>query len=448
MSSRTYGSCRATQSSFANALALAVALLVMTAEGSAAQTVTSGGLFGATRNDAGGRERLNLQLTMAGAFDSDVPPEFQSVAGRNDLLVGNRSALVAGSTRFERNRHSVQLFGSAATTFRYVQQLDQIAMGSQQGRLGLTFRLPRQGNLEVTQAGAYSPSYFYDLLPAVIPQPPGEAVPGNPQYQIDQTESMIYTTKTALTFGSARGTRLTTTAEYGYINYKNRTIGLPDRATYTVVTRLSKAVSRKLVVSAGYDYEAGEVGVDALAVTHRVTMGVEYSPPLSLTRRLTFRLELSPSVFQVPESALPSVADGKVYPMQGEASVEYPFHLKWRVHAGFRRSVDYVSGMNEPVLADGARVGLIGLVSRRVDVSALAGYANAVSVITRETRNYSTYVGEVRLRYALARSLAVYSEYVYYNYNLAEQARAAGVPAAYQQHGIRAGVMIFSQPLK
>ena len=225
---------------------MAVALLVMTAEGAAAQTVTSGGLFGATRNDAGGREKLNLQLTMAGAFDSDVPPEFQSVAGRNDLLVGNRSALVAGSTEFERNRHSVQLFGDAATQFRYVQDLDQIAVGSQHGRLGLGFRLPRRGNLEVTQAAGYSPSYLYDLLPAVTPQPPGAAVPGSPEYQIDQTESFTYTTKTALTFGSARGTLLTTTAEYGFVNYKHRTIGLPDRATYMVGTRLSKALSRKL----------------------------------------------------------------------------------------------------------------------------------------------------------------------------------------------------------
>ena len=339
MSSRTSGSCRATQSSFASVRALAVALLVMTAEGAAAQTVTSGGLFGATRNDAGGREKLNLQLTMAGAFDSDVPPEFQSVAGRNDLLVGNRSALVAGSTEFERNRHSVQLFGDAATRFRYVQDLDQIAAGSQHGRLGLGFRLPHRGNLEVTQAGAYSPSYLYDLLPAVTPQPPGEAVPGSPEYQIDQTESLTYTTNTALTFGSARGTLLTTTAEYGFVNYKDPTIGLPDRATYMVGTRLSKALSRKLAVSAGYDYEAGEFGVDTLSMTHRVTIGVEYSPPLSVTRRVTFRLDLSPSVFQVPESALPSVADGKVYPMQGEASVDYPFHLKWHVSAGFRRSV-------------------------------------------------------------------------------------------------------------
>ena len=187
-------------------------------------------------------------------------------------------------------------------------------MGSQHGRLGLGFRLPHRGNLKVTQAAAYSPSYLYDLLPAATPQPPGEAVPGSPEYQIDQTESLTYTTNTALTFGSARGTLLTTTAEYGFVNYKDRTIGLPDRATYMVGTRLSKALSRKLAVSAGYDYEAGEFGVDTLAKTHRVTIGLEYSPPLSVTRRVTFRLDLRRASFRCRNRRCQAWPTGNVHP--------------------------------------------------------------------------------------------------------------------------------------
>jgi hypothetical protein len=88
------------------------------------------------------------------------------------------------------------------------------------------------------------------------------------------------------------------------------------------------------------------------------------------------------------------------------------------------------------------------VIGRRIDVSGLAAYATAVSAISRNTRNLSTYTGEARIRYALTRGFAVYSEYLYYYYDLRGQARlAAGLPSVYRQHGIRVGFMLFAQPL-
>ena len=87
---------------------------------------------------------------------------------------------------------SVQLFGTASTYFRYVQRLDRMAAGSQSGQLGAGVRLPKQGSLQITQAAAYSPSYLYQLFPTAAPLAPGEAIPVNPEYRIDQTESYSY----------------------------------------------------------------------------------------------------------------------------------------------------------------------------------------------------------------------------------------------------------------
>ena len=71
----------------------------------------------------------------------------------------------------------------------------------------------------------------------------------------------------------------------------------------------------------------------------------------------------------------------RLYPLQGEASVDYPFRLKWRAGASYRRSVDYVPGLSGPVLANGARVNLNGVIGRRVDVSASGLYASAESAL-------------------------------------------------------------------
>lgn len=406
-----------------------------------AQSV-AGGLFGATRADVNDRDKLNVQLMMAEGHDSDVPPELSSFVRQSDLRTGGRSTMLAASADYARNHRTVQLFGNASTYFRYAQRLDRIAAGSQSVRMGASVRLSRQGSLEITQAGAYSPSYLFRLFPTSA-LAPGDATPVNPEYRIDATESYSYDTRMALAFGSPRGTRLTTTAEYELTDFKKQIFARPDLATYTTGAKISRAMSRSARVSGGYEYSNSEFGFGRLTKVHRVTMGVEYTPALSVTRRATFHLEVSPSMVEIPGAAEP-----QLYPLQGEASVGYPFRLKWHASASYRRSIEHLALLSEPIFSDGARVKLIGVIGRRFDVSALAGYATAVSAISRNNRNLSTATGEARIRYALTRSFAIYSQYLYYHYDLREQSHLApGLPGVYEQHGIRVGFMVFGQPL-
>ena len=127
--------------------------------------------------------------------------------------------------------------------------------------------------------------------------------------------------------------------------------------------------------------------------------------------------------------------------------------MNWRVAATYRREVEYLAVFREPVFSDGARVELTGLISRRLDLSALAGYATAASALVAATpsngsRNLETYTGEVKLRYALKRSFALYTEYLYYHYDLRGQAfLAPDLPSVFEQHGARVGFMLFLEAL-
>jgi len=410
----------------------------------------SGGLFGATRAEAAGRDKLNVQLSMGEALDSEVPPEFRSLVPGDGLQSGGRSTMLAASADYARDRRSVQLFGTASTYVRYAHRLDRIAVGSQSAQVGAGIRLPKQGRLQLTQAAAYSPSYLYQLFPTAA-LAPGEAIPANPEYRIDQTESYSYQSRMALAFGSLRGTRLTTTAEYGVTEFKKQSAVRPNLSTYSAGARVSRAFSRSAALSLGYDYDTGQFGAGTLTKAHRVTMGVEYSPALSVTRRVTFRLDVSPSVVETSESAVTASApraERRLYPLQGEASVDFPFRLKWRASASYRRSVDHVAVLAEPLLATGAHVKVMGVIGRRVDVSASAGYAAAASAISLNTRSLTTYTGEARIRYAFTRAWALYAEYLYYSYDLRGLAAlTAGLPGVYEQHGIRVGFTVFGQPL-
>lgn len=416
----------------------------------AAPRQPSGGLFGATRSDIGGAGKLNFMFEVAEGIDSDLPPEIRTRVPAG-LETGGLSTLLAGSSDYARNGRRLQLAGSASTAFKYYQRLDRLDALSHSAGLGASVRLPKQGSLRVDQAAAYSPSYLYQLFPTPSPAL-GASIPPNPDYQIDQTESYSYATKIALAFGSARGTRLTTSGEYSRTDFERQSATRRDLETYATGANVSHSISRSGAFDVGYQYRTGEFGFDGLTKEHRATIGGEYSPALSGSRRLTIRLSLAPAWMEVPELALATVTAGgvdrRLYTLQADASVTYPFRPNWRATATYRRGMEYLAALSEPVFSDGARTELTGLIARRVDLSALAGYATAASALSRHTQNLDTYTGEVRIRYALKRSFALYSEYLYYYYDLRGQAALApDLPSVFEQHGVRVGFMLFIETL-
>jgi hypothetical protein len=430
---------------------VALTFWALTGTASALAQGVAGGLFGATRLDTPGRDRLNVQVSMSESIEREVPIELRPLLPGSDLQSG-QAAMLAGSGDYAWNHRRVQLFGTGSSYLRYVHGLDRMAAGPQNLYGGANIRLPKRGNLELSQGATYAPSYFYQLLSATTPLGPGEAVPANPEYRIGQNASYSYNTGMTLGFGSPRETRLTMTAEYRLTDFKAQLAAPPNLETSIVGARLSRALSRTSAVSAGYEYNIAEDGVGFITKSHRATMGVEYTPPLSVSRRAIFRLDLSTSLVESSESAptgAPTDTARQLYPLQGEAVVEYPFRLGWRAGASYRRSVESVPGLSGAMEANGARIYLNGVIGRRVDVSASGLYASTESAVVSGANHFGTYSGEARIRYALSRAFAVYSEYFHYSYDFSEDApQAVGVPGVYDQRGIRVGFTFFGQPLR
>jgi hypothetical protein len=203
------------------------------------------------------------------------------------------------------------------------------------------------------------------------------------------------------------------------------------------------------VLSAEYEYRAGQFGYGGHATEQRVRMGAEYSPALSISRRAEFRFNVAPSVLKLPESSASGVlGSGTLYRLEWDASAKYPAFLGWSFGGSYRRGVEYVAVLREPVVSDAAGLELAGLVSRRLDVSASAGYAVGSSAFTSASQRFDTYTGTVRARYALKRSFALYADYLYYYYDLrGQRALAPQLQPVFEQQGLRVGVMVWSRPL-
>jgi hypothetical protein len=440
---------------------LAVVCLTLTGVAPAAsQDITaprpSGGLFGATRSEAGERNRLNVLFDVSESVNNELAPEFRSRVAQSDSASGGLSTRLLASADYARTRRRVQLAGTALTAFRYDQRLDQVEAISHSAALGVGVRLPREGSVQIAQTAAYAPFYLYQLFPTGASSAPGESTSASPDYRIDQARSFSYATTGNLAFGSARGTRVTTTAEYRHTDYQRQPATRPDLTTYAAGAKLSRAVSHASSLSIEYQYRTGEFGYGGRAREHRITMGTEYSRAITARRRATFRVDVTPATIEIPESGVISAASsltpsaletGQLYRLQGEASVDYEFRRNWRAKANVRRGVEYLALLAEPVLSDAARIELTGLVARRVDVSATIGYATGASAIRRGSDQLETRTGQARIRYALSHAVALYSEYRYYYYNLRGQASLApDLPSAFEQQGVRVGLILFETP--
>jgi hypothetical protein len=175
---------------------------------------------------------------------------------------------------------------------------------------------------------------------------------------------------------------------------------------------------------------------------HRINLGGEYSRALSASRRATFRFDLGPSLMDGSLVARETLGTDRVRRLQGSIAADYQFRRTWRASASYQRGAEYVAVLTVPVFADSARADLSGLIGRRVDVSLSAAYADGESALLSRGQ-LESYTGTARARFALTRTFALYTEYFYYFYDLRGSQLAPELPRTYEQHGIRAGFMLW-----
>jgi hypothetical protein len=406
-------------------------------------------LFGPTRAEVGARDRLTFTFEAAEGYDTELPPALRALIPQ-DFQADGWSTLFAASSDYVRRGRILEIAGTASSAVRYYHEIDRLDTLSHAAGLGLSIKLPKQGNVRVDSTAAYSPSYLYQLFPAGAPSL-GASIPTNPEYRIAENRSYAYRTAAALSFGSRLGTMFTTSGEFNRTEFEQQSVARPDLEFYDTGATLAHAFGRSGAVSAGYHYRAGQFGLGGFTKEHRVKFGAEYSTALSRSRRAILSLNLEPARIDLPAEALGRFgvgeAGGPLYRLNADAGITYPFRLNWRLAANFRRGVEYLAVLSEPVFSDGSRMELAGLISRRLDLSAVAGYATGASLLAG-SRKLETYTGEVRLRYALTRSFALHTEYLYYHYDLRGQAfLAPDLPSVFGQHGARVGFMLFLDAL-
>jgi len=403
------------------------------------------------RPDAAATTRLDLTTSLIQGYDSDVPASLLSSVDPLSLQTGGFSTILNTAATYGWRNARTQVGLNGTSVVRHYADLGETrGVGSSFGA-GVSARLPGQMTLFANQAGAYTPTYLSGIFPTGVPLEPGTPGETAPDYTVSDFESYTYSSTLSLRRDFGQRSSFTASGDFQYTDRKQETLSWQDVTAHWLRGEYARKVSRNTAITAQYRYRSGAFGYtnDLRTTEHALNFGIDYSRPLSATRRALARFNIGVSGADVPESIQGQNVIFRQYMGTGSADFEYQFRRTWQARVSYRRGIEYVVDIPEPVFADSMSVGIDGFVTRRVDVSASAGYSSGQSVLNTSELAYDTYTGTARVRYALTRLAALYGEYLYYFYDFAEGTPLLlGVPPGLERHGVRVGFTVWLPTLR
>jgi hypothetical protein len=405
------------------------------------------GLFGGRNTAANSKQSLDFMISLAEGYNDDssarlttvVDPLSGSSGGLQTMLVANGGYVWRGAR--------AQFAVNGASALAYYNDLSETRSLSHTLGIGFNAQLSQKTSLLMNQSAAYSPSYLYGLFPGDETVEPGDEVPAAPEYAVQTRETYFYNAAIALSHSFTRRNRLSLSGDFNYTDYLHERDTQRDMRVAGFRGEFSRNVKRNTVLTLAYRFRNGDVGIGFEPTTeHGADIGLDHSRPLSATRRAFFGVRLGTSTMEVPLSVFSAVAvePGRRYFIDGQVSAGYQFARGWQTRAMYRRAMEYIPTLTEPVFTDGVSANLDGLIARRVDLTITGGYSTGASAFTRDTSALKTYSGDARIRYALNRTMAAYVQYLYYFYEFGGSAHLApGMASRLERNAVRAGFMVW-----
>lgn len=411
--------------------------------------VPAGAVFGAADNRRV-RHGLDVTVSVVEGYDSDTPAD----SGVSDVVITGPSIMLIGNTQYRWRRSRVQVGATGESVVRNYSRFEDANGVSYSAGAGLSARLDGRTTLFVNQTAAYSPSYLYMLFPGGAVRNPGDASPAAPDYTITHTDSYLYGTTLTVSRGLTTRSRLSATGDLQYTLFPSDPTR--DQNYRGIRGEYSRSVSKHMSLRAGYRHRTGRFWQmtsqtleqpQVSGTEHAVDLGADWSRRLSATRGVTLGLTIGSS--SMTTSALPvdAARAGRFVRLVAEASGNYEFSTNWTAGGTYKRGLEYVAPLGEPVLANGFSAELNGLIHPRVQVTASTRYSSGASALHRSALAYDTYGTELRLRYALARSWAIYGQYFHYFYDF-RQDPLRDMPPGLKRNGVRVGLTLWAPALR
>jgi len=435
-----------------------VVLLTVALLSAAAEALAQGiappppqGLFGGIRPDARPTKRADITLSLIQGYDEDVPQALLPTLDPSSLQSGGFSTILATDFSFASRSSRVDVGVNAGSVVRYYAEADETRILGHNAGVGVSMRLPARTTLFANQSAAFTPTYVSGLFPTLSNIEPGDPGITAPDLALSEFESYTHSTTVTMAHHVTPRATLTGIGEYHYIDRLREHALWQDVSDYALRGGYNHNVTQNTGFSTQVRYRSGYYGYAAVGTTTEVgiDVGMDHSRALSATRRTSYRFNVGVSGADLPESVTGVSGFQRQYFFTGDFSFNTRLSRTWEARAYVRRGLEYISDLPEPVFSDGVSAGADGLLSRRVDMSLTAAYASGESLLNPDSLQFDTYTGDVRIRFALTHSLAIFAEYLYYYYQFRGRAELLiGMPSGLERNGARVGLTLWVPALR
>ena len=322
-------------------------------------------------------------------------------------------------------------FGASAdSSLRHYRVDEPFTAHSYGGSVGASTELTRRLRVTGTVFSQRSSHHVFWMFPVLGETPLGQVTLPSLDYTLTATDGHSIDGSVNLTYRFTP--RSAVIGEYGR-GYARFGIDELDRERWNA--RYEYGFSQYATLRLGYGREDADYGLTNHYSRRTIDAGVEYSRPLSFSRRTTVS-------FRAGSSGLDDGQD-KYYTVIGYVQLSHELSRDWALHAGYDRNIGFVNGFGEPFLASSILANATGNVGRRVEITASAGYSDGnIGFSGPPSENgYVTYTAGGRVQILLARSFWAFGEYVYYHYRFEDDVNLPfRSPQRLNRRGVRGGL--------
>jgi hypothetical protein len=346
-------------------------------------------------------QSLTANGTVSGGYDdnllADATNSSSPRSGRQGAL-----AQVSGGLNYNLTSERAELQAGAGASLRYYPSFVQDYYRTYNANLSGVLRVLDKPNLTAYGSVGYQPVTFLSGLPGVDLDPGLEAlVPPDLDFIASTAQYLSYESGASLNVPLSR--RLSFVSSYSY--------RVSDRSDHRVwrqtgVMGLDYELSRDLSLRTGYRYTEAHYPTRTVH-THSPDVGLDFHRALSLTRRTSLSFGAGVEATQTN--------DHTRYRATSHVNLAHEIGRSWFANAAYRRGTFFIDTLAEPVFGDSASAGVNGLLTRRIQFSAVAFLSMGSAGFT-EQRQFDTYRGVVTLSTALNRFMNVGADYAYYKY--------------------------------
>ena len=412
-------------------------MIVALAGPAGAQTDVRPGV--ARQGDLQTGQDLNLTLDLTEAYDQDVAAK----VGNIPISLFQGSGLYTMATPhldFDTNSGRVKLLVALGSSERYYPDLHQIIVASSSAGVGFSVQLTPQTSVSLDQSVGYSTALFNGMFAGVAPVPGETALPAS-NNALTGNRSVAYATTAGFTHTISRRTAVLVHAGYRYDDFIGEQIGYADVRSQDVGGQFTYAVSRDLKLRLGYTFRKGQYIGSPITTEHNMDIGVDYTRPISKTRKTTIALSLGPSFANGSLPSDPTLEIKRQFRAIGEATLTHRIGRTWSLKGNYRRGLGYIEGFQTPLYTVAYSASAGGFLSRRTDLTLSAAYSTGESALVGATDQFTTYSGDLRFRRVLNATWATYAEYLFYYYQFGPGVVVPpGVPPGLTRNGVRVGL--------